>query len=372
MKRILYLNNYMSQDHIHIRHNSAIYSQPANNKVEGILLSLVEAGCCVEILSSGLVNSKSGRFFRKLEGEKLHGVAVTYCGILDLPLMNTVTSILAMYNEIKRKHTEKKIDQIVFYNYKPEVAWAAYLAKKILHIPITVEYEDGYSYVDSMSKFKRWIFTTTEKVVSKEINSAIVVNSQIANQYSVPTVVVRGVVKPEFSKQCKLFEKKQNGLFTILYSGGLDRTRGVDVLVEALQYVDIDCRVVITGKGKREFKDPRIDFKGFVSYEEAVYWMQQADVLLQCQLVNDDFAEVSFPSKLFEYIATGNPVISSDLPEVKRFAGDAFTYYENDDPRSLAKALEKLYHSFSAENKTAMLCEENMPAKIGHKLMTIL
>lgn len=365
----------MTEKVVMCRKNKNIYSQSANNKIAGITEALIENNCEVKILSSGLVNGKSGRFYNKLN-DMLGNVEIIYCPIIDLPLINTVSSIIFTYIQIKREHKQKKIDNIIFYNYKPEVAWAAWLAKKRFHIPITVEYEDGYAHVNEIRGLKARIFNYTEDKIGKSVDSAILVNSYLKKYYTVPNVVVRGIVNKEFYQKCKISEKTKNDKFTILYSGGHDEERGVGVLLESLKYNDIDCKVIVSGKGNIRSNDSRLDFKGFISYEEVQKLLMQSDVLVQCQLSKNKFANSSFPSKLFEYIATGNMIVSSDIDEVKAFAGDAFVYYEDDDPKKLAETIKVLYRnkelSKEIKNKLEVLCKENMPKTVGKSILNIL
>ena len=281
-----------------------------------------------------------------------------------------------MYKEIKKINKEKHIDNIIFYNYKPEVAFVALIAKKRLKIPITIEYEDGYSNVSTISKLKSIIFKYTEDKVSKAIDSAILVNSVLKEKYNVPNIVIRGVVNQKFYDECKKYKKKRNEVFTILYSGGLDETRGINVLINALKYVSIDLKLIITGNGNINFEDERIDFRGFVSYEEMKKIMMQADLLIQCQLVNSKFKDASFPSKIFEYIATNNFIISSKVADIESFCRNNIIYYDNDDSRDLAKKIEEVYDLWNSkcEMKTNLdeLCKENLPKTLGKKIDNIL
>lgn len=372
MRRILYLNNYMTETVIKKRNNRNVFSQPANNKIAGITEALISNDCEIKILSSGLVNGKSGKLYKKIE-EKALNTEVLYCPIIDFPLINTISSILSTYRQIKRENAERKVDNIIFYNYKPEVAWAAWLAKKRLGIPITIEYEDGYAHVSGIHGLKAWIFNFTEAKIRKCVDSAILVNSHLKKCYSVPTVTVRGIINKEFFTKCQTYKKENNGKFTILYAGGLDKERGVDVFLESLKYNDLDCQVVISGKGNIQYNDQRVNFKGFISYEEVQELLMQSDLLVQCQLSQNTFASASFPSKLFEYIATGNAIVSSDIDEVKKFAGDAFVYYEDDDPKKLAEAIKLVYNGKEQlKDKIDSLCEENMPEAIGKAILRIL
>lgn len=368
VKNIVYLNNFLSMEAVKARNNDRVYSQPANNKITGILKSLQTAGHHVTIVSNGFVNEKNGKRYKRME-ETYEGAKVIYCPIFDIPFINSISSAFYMYKEIKRLHKQRKIDNIIFYNYKIEAAWPALFAKKILHIPITVEHEDEFLSTKIKGLIKKAMYTLTEKAIIKKVDSAIVSNSELAASYFVPVAVVRGVIDMRFYMECKKKPKMQNEKPVILYSGGLDHERGIDVLLESLKFIDEDCKVVLTGKGSINTSDKRVDFLGFISHEEVRKCMREADILVQCQLVKSNFSNGSFPSKLFEYIATGNLVVSSDIRDVREFAEDTFLYYKNDDPRELASILtDHLYDNCCSHEKMENLCEKNTPEAIGSLL----
>ena len=200
------------------RNNRATFSQAANNKITGIAKALLYNDCEVVILSSGLVNNKTGRFYPE-ESDTAGFAEVIYAGMRDIPIVGSFSSAVHMYRLICRICTEKKVDNIIFYNYKPEVALPALWAKKRFGIPITVEYEDGYSKVADVKGLKKLIFTKTEQLVAKKLDSAILVSAQLQPLFSVPSVVVRGVVNEEFYQESCNYIKEKNEKFTILYSG---------------------------------------------------------------------------------------------------------------------------------------------------------
>ncbi|MDU7726411.1 MAG: glycosyltransferase [Clostridium perfringens] len=379
MKRVLYLNNYMLNDVINQRKNKEIFSQAANNKVNAIRKSLERNNVYVQILSSGLVNNKKLKFYKEFNSEI--DKKLTYCSILDAPLLNIITSIFFMFFKIKKIHKNQKVSNIIFYNYKPEVAIPALLAKKLLKIPITLEYEDGYHTVDSIGKMKSVLFTLTEKIVSKNIDSAILVTSKLRQRVNVKNVVVRGVVDEilliESSKKVK-----KNKKIKIIYSGGLDEERGIKILLESLKYIDYDFDLVITGKGifenqVREYKDSRIKFYGFVDYDLVKKLIVNSDILINCQLEKHNFGEASFPSKIFEYIATGNRIVSSKVSDIYEFAKDCFYFYDDDKPENLALAIKKAINDIENNNNyylenTKRICYENTYDSIGKIILKIL
>ena len=104
--------------------------------------------------------------------------------------------------------------------------------------------------------------------------------------------------------------------------------------------------------------------------------MMEADLLVQCQLVNDSFQNVSFPSKIFEYIATNNYVISSKVADITEFSKDEIIYYDNDDPKELANKIIDIYNMYmngnTNKNRFEKLCNENFPEAVGKNIVDIL
>lgn len=371
MKNILYLTNYIGEDIIEKRNNKAVFSQAANNKVIGIARALKSVGCNVIILSSGIVNNKTCKYYREIENI-VDGIKIIYTKIVDFPLVNTLSSAKGMCQTIKAISKENHIDGIIFYNFKPEVALAALWAKRKLKVPVYVEYEDGYS--DLTKSFKSFILRITEKITKPYVDKAIIVNKIAEREFAIPCVTVRGVIDSDYFEKCIWYEKQPNKKVTILYSGGLNEKRGINVLLDSLQYLDIDFEVWITGGSKLEVSDSRVKFLGFLDYSKVQELMMQADILVQCQLTSCSFANQSFPSKIFEYLPTGNVIVSSNLEDVKSFAGDAFIYYENDDAQALAMALKKatmFINNKRYKKQLNALCSDNLPESVGKRLLNL-
>jgi glycosyltransferase involved in cell wall biosynthesis len=59
---------------------------------------------------------------------------------------------------------------------------------------------------------------------------------------------------------------------------------------------------------------------GRVPYEEVPRYVSVFDVCLNPYIL-DEVAEHCSPLKLYEYVATGKPVVSVDMPEAHRFEG---------------------------------------------------
>ncbi|UJF34321.1 glycosyltransferase family protein [Paenibacillus hexagrammi] len=266
--KILYLCNYMLDDVLSVRNNQSTFAQAANNKINQIRSSLELNGHKVSLLSSGLVNNKSGKIYKgtksKLDND------LYYVGIWDLPLLNIISSIVLMTVCISNIHKKEKIDYILFWNYKPEVALAALLCKIFLGVKIIVDYEDGYFSLPNIGR-KRHIFNFVEKVVSKYVDGAILISRHLISRIrSKPYYILNGLTNQKVLAFKRSSSKSKTHPITLMYAGGLDHERGIDVLIEALKYTDKNFVLKISGKGPlgkmlETGQDSRIQYLGFLN-----------------------------------------------------------------------------------------------------------
>ena len=87
-------------------------------------------------------------------------------------------------------------------------------------------------------------------------------------------------------------------------------------------------------------KDPRIEFKGFLSKREIALLQTQCDVLVNPRTDTGEYTKYSFPSKTMEYLLSGSKVV------MYRLAGIGEEYYRyirtinTPGPEAMAQALQ--------------------------------
>ncbi len=119
-----------------------------------------------------------------------------------------------------------------------------------------------------------------------------------------------------------------------LYHGGLMPDRGVERLIAAAELPDLaDTEVVVMGDGPMEASlrelaaaspaSARVHFLPPVPPEELLAWVASADVGVMPNQPTTLNERLSTPNKLFECLAAGTPVVSSDFPERRRIIVDA-------------------------------------------------
>ena len=147
-------------------------------------------------------------------------------------------------------------------------------------------------------------------------------------------------------------EKKEPGIFNIVYAGRLDVDGGIEVLLDLIPQIEQECKLIITGTGPLaenvlEYHNinPRvnIEYRGFVSDTELDTILREADVCLSMLRSDKEFSQKSFPSKVIKYLSYGSLVISSDVPalnELKEVCSNLLIYKNGEE---LVQMIEKAY-----------------------------
>lgn len=138
-----------------------------------------------------------------------------------------------------------------------------------------------------------------------------------------------------------------------LYIGKLDGWKGVDTLLEASRLLS-DIRVVIIGGtaaqvGELSEKYPAVRFLGYRPYTELPDNQAAGDVLVVPNTAKDPISvRFTSPLKLIAHLASGRPVVVSDLPSTRWVADGAALFVAPDDPQALAEGIERTSSSPTA------------------------
>lgn len=135
----------------------------------------------------------------------------------------------------------------------------------------------------------------------------------------------------------------------VLYAGALDGWKGVDTLLQASVLLPEDLAVAIVGGTPAQVESlsreyPKVRFLGYRPYRELPTNLSAANVLV---LPNTGTQEVSArftsPLKLFAYMASGKPIVASDLPSIREVLTDeSAVLVAPDDAAALAAGVMRV------------------------------
>jgi|GEM_PF-1055404 len=134
-----------------------------------------------------------------------------------------------------------------------------------------------------------------------------------------------------------------------LYVGGLGGWKGTDTLFKASAYLH-SVQVVCIGGTEKEVADasakyPKVRFLGSRPYRELANNLSAGDVLVIPNTgTNPISVTFTSPLKLFAYMASGKPIVASDVPSIREVLDDHSAFLVTpDSPESLAKGIEEAF-----------------------------
>lgn len=209
---------------------------------------------------------------------------------------------------------------------------ACYLAKKFKQSELVFDSHEYFTGVPELvdRKTVRNIWKRLEKWILPKIKYAYTVSDLIAQtykkEYGVDFQIIRNAANfrfdNEFAHQRNEGEKK-----IIIYQGALNKGRGLEVVIEAMKYIDNGILQIIgTGDVEGELHKlvnylglaSKVKFLGRMKYADIWPYTHNADLGISLEEdmgINYRFA---LPNKLFDYIQARIPVLVSDLPEMKK------------------------------------------------------
>ena len=200
----------------------------------------------------------------------------------------------------------------------------------------------------------KFLFINLNFINSKKIIKIIFISKGLSNHYSskkINSIVLHDCYAPKNFKKNKLKKKIKN----VYYFGSFYKGRGIDV-IKKLSSLSSSFNFYLYGKRNEEIENfpQNVKIFNFQKYKNIPKFIKKADVLLmpyQSKVsinsinFNDDISKFISPLKMFEYLGTGTPIISSELKVLKEILvhrKNAYLVKNYDDPFSWKKALDEV------------------------------
>lgn len=188
-----------------------------------------------------------------------------------------------------------------------------------------------------------WLAGVMERILLQSVDGVITVNESIASRFrgrGFETIVLMNTVniasfESHISRAGELAAKypalKSVRDPVLLYQGSIVPDRGTSVMIEARRRLGRPAGLLIVGDSPvpgylEDLKDrysgePDVTFLGRVPMDDVPGIIARASlglIILDRTPGGDGNHENSLPNKLFDYLAAGVPVVSTDFPEIRR------------------------------------------------------
>lgn len=174
----------------------------------------------------------------------------------------------------------------------------------------------------------------------------------VVNTKNKPYIVVEGIYNNNLNYQDNI-KKYKNNKKILLYSGSLLKIYGIEKIINVFNQInDINYELHIYGDGecKEEViaaknKNANIHYCGFITRDELFKKLQEATLLINLRDPKYSYTKYSFPSKMFEYMASGTPLLTTKLLGIPE---DYYDYLY----------LVDSYKDFEIKNKIIEICNK--------------
>lgn len=296
-------------------------------------------------------------YFQKSDSE----LGFTYLPFINLPFIREFSYFLSTCYFILRWFIQnKKADLKCIYSscHFPPVSAAIVMMSRVLQIANTVTFTDlplfTYSSdrIKKMKIYKRAVIKPYLKLVNtlqQAYDNYVLFSEEmnkVVNKKGRPYLVIEGIYNGD-----NLNLEKKKKYPAIAHAGTLNREVGIAKILEVFNKIENqEVELWLMGKGdmeseiiKKSKKDKRIKYFGFLPREDVFNRLKEAKLLINLRDPKDEYTKHSFPSKMFEYMASGTPVFTTELKgiptEYYQYTYSTDSYSSEDIKRTIEKII---------------------------------
>lgn len=135
--------------------------------------------------------------------------------------------------------------------------------------------------------------------------------------------------------------------------------KGIDVALASLKGLRPETELVLIGGDQKDIDSykklakelgvhERVQFTGRVPYSSIPLYLKACDVLIAPFPETEHYKYFMSPLKLFEYMASGVPIIASDLPSLREIVDESMVNFViPDDPKDLSRIITDVLNCYN-------------------------
>lgn len=213
-------------------------------------------------------------------------------------------------------------DIILTYNMN-YVFWIIRLVSRVLHKKhaiIIADFTETKEYSNLIRKF----YQSINWFLISQYRSVIVLSVLLKNKLK-RAILFEGAINKNLFDKIKPPELQDQ--IICYYGGVLDYVTGTDKLLKIFDKLkNHNIKFVVTGKGELldavldyDEKYNNFEYKGFVDFNEYIEILNKSHILLNPRNMDMPQNLNNFPSKIFDYMASGREIISTYFPNHENY-----------------------------------------------------
>ena len=343
--------------------NSRFPSEMANTvQIMNMCHAMAEYGFKVNLLKPYRVNQLSGastdlfEFYNLTKRFGIHTVK-----FLDFSFLGKFipSLMLRSLNYINNMLWENYLVNYYIKNYNQDLIYMRHTLPFALHkisklnIPAIVEFHGMPSkryikyYKSAFKNSKKFIPLALTKLLAEDI-------SEVLNIHFNDILILPGAVDINKFGAKKIVSNNDEKKLNITYVGSLIPNRGVDTLMIAAKALKEFNFTIIGGVGEdlckmKLYKEKNglsnLNLLGYKSQKDLPLYYQKADILILPMTGKEvHTTKYASPNKLFEYMASGKPIIASDLNSIREILknNESILLFDPDNSKDLINKIKSL------------------------------
>jgi glycosyltransferase involved in cell wall biosynthesis len=266
----------------------------------------------------------------------------------------------------------RRMGPSVLYQRHRQFLWAAGEAARMARVPLILEWNNSEAWMRQRMHYRRRrderlldpLVRRVERYIVRRADLTVAVSTLAADMALAAGVnaarltVVRNGVDVAAIKQLVKRDQPARGREPVIgWVGVFCQWHGVEVLVRALPLLPPATRLLLVGDGGTRAEcealasalgvSERVEFTGLLPHAEAVRRLASCDILVSPHVEMPNQRFFGSPTKLFEYMAIGRPIVASRLEQLSEVLEDGVTarLVVPGDERKLADTLRQVLES---------------------------
>ncbi len=361
-------NSQEGRAHI-IKNGGELFSAEVSN--DALLSGLDACGIHADTINSSRVPPYPEYKEKKVSSfswEYPSGAKGVSVGYLNYKYINRLFKKKSVVKEAKAWAMANKGEDVTVFVYQmhtPFMAAATAVKKIIPNAKIVLIITDLPQYMDMnmsfVKKFLKKIDWNTIKKNMKYVDKYVLYSKEMASYLGLKEgsfMTMEGSYDPANGYDGNVNKDSQR--ISIMYSGILNVKYGVTELIDAMDMLDDNFELWLTGNGnavplieEKAKEDPRIKYYGYIpSRTELLKKQKEATMLINIRDPKEPASRYCFPSKVFEYMVSGNPVISTVIDGIPKEYFDYIIPLHDIDHTTLCEKIKEVA-SMSKEQRAA-------------------
>ena len=329
---ILYVSGLCSKDKFNeLFERSKIKPIPSAQKYHRLMVEGLakKKGTSIKILSAIPVNRlMSTKLYFKGETEEVNGVEYRYLAFINFPILRHICLFITCFFNALKWYFKNKNGVVICDVLDTTISSAALLFSKVIRINSIGIVTDVPVLLAEISKNRITFISKMAVLISTFImnrfNLYVFLTEYmnvLINKKHRPYVLIEGLVDIDMANITNelsgKYEKK-----VCMYAGQIRNVYGIKLLTDAFIAAGVDnTELHIYGSGDFEEelkkicqKHADIKYFGVIPNDIVVKEQLKATLLVNPRPTNKEYTKYSFPSKNMEYMISGTPTLTSNLP----------------------------------------------------------